>query len=74
MRSLCSVRAMFGAVTRTVGSGALIATLAITSLQSQAEWQDPLQTPAMKTLKAPSSTWFRPVIVWWLWANVVTLF
>jgi len=46
---------MFGAVTRTVGSGALIATLAITSLQSQAEWQDPLQTPAMKTLKAPSS-------------------
>mgnify|MGYP000072133774 FL=1 len=55
MRSLCSVRAMFGAVTRTVGSGALIATLAITSLQSQAEWQDPLQTPAMKTLKAPSS-------------------
>ncbi len=55
MRSLCSVRAMFGAVTRTVGSGALIATLAFTSLQTHAEWQDPLQTPAMKTMKAPHS-------------------
>lgn len=55
MRSLCSVRAMFGAVTRSVGSGALIATFAFTSLQSQAQWQDPLQTPAMKTLKAPHS-------------------
>ncbi len=57
MRPLKSVRTMLGCATRIMGGGALVATIGLTSLQAQAqgEWHDPLQTPAIKTLKAPTS-------------------
>lgn len=57
MRPLKSVRTMLGCATRIMGGGALVATIGLTSLQAQAqgEWLDPLQTPAIKTLKAPTS-------------------
>ncbi len=55
MRPLNSVRTMLGYATRIMGGGALVATIGLTSLQASAQWQDPLQSPAIKTLKAPSS-------------------
>jgi len=55
MRPLSSVRTMLGYATRIMGGGALVATIGLTSLHAQAQWQDPLQSPAIKTLKAPKS-------------------
>ena len=55
MRSLDSVRAMLGCAARSMCGGALVATIGLTSLHASAQWQDPLQTPAIKTLKAPTS-------------------
>ncbi len=55
MRSLCSVRALLGTITRRMGGSTLVAIMAFSSLPAHAQWQDPLQTPAMKTEKAVSS-------------------
>ena len=38
-----------------MGGGTLVATLALASTSANAQWQDPLQTPAMETSKAVKS-------------------
>lgn len=52
MRSLYTVRALLRSASRMIGSGALVMALGATSLFANAEWQDPLETPAIPTLKA----------------------
>ena len=55
MRSLYAVRAKFNAVSQFFGGSILLAAMGLFSLQASAQWQDPLVTPAMPTLKATSS-------------------
>ena len=55
MRSLYAVRAKFNAVSQFFGSSILLAAMGLFSLQANAQWQEPLVTPAMPTLKATSS-------------------
>ncbi len=55
MRSLSSVRTMLSTVGRTMSRGILVLVVASSAVSVQAEWQDPLNTPSMKTDKAVSS-------------------
>ncbi len=55
MRPLLSVHATMKGAFRFMKSTALVAAIGLTALPTQAEWQDPLDTPARSTLKAASS-------------------
>lgn len=55
MRSLNTVRAKLNAVSHVISGSILVAAMGIISFQANAQWQDPLTTPAMATLKATSS-------------------
>lgn len=55
MRPLLSVHATMKSAFHYVKSTALVAAIGLTALPTQAEWQDPLDTPARSTLKAASS-------------------
>jgi photosystem II stability/assembly factor-like uncharacterized protein len=55
MRSLLSVQAMFKQAFRLMRNAALFAAIGLIALPTQAQWQDPLDTPARATLKAISS-------------------
>jgi len=52
MRSLYSVCAVLKATSARCGVRLLVAVLGFTALPALADWQDPLQTPAMATTKA----------------------
>lgn len=55
MRPLSSVHATIKAVFQFVKNSIIVASIASFTLPTMAQWQDPLDTPARSTLKAPSS-------------------
>lgn len=55
MRTLSSVGAAMRSVCRYISVSTLVAALGLSAMQAHAQWQDPLETPALSTLIAHKS-------------------